>query len=222
MHASCLGYVQYLLGNILVDVFRRLGGVVNRAADTLAEIVSMIKAGAKALALERPPVNALTWSMLHSKSGPKLKTKATEGRHLATVMEFVLRVFLPPRSSHEHMAYTCLHNLVQMYDVLKHWADGSGPAAASHGRRSLVVYGELFKASLEERGNNTQGYMRWRVVPKMHLLQHILEDQVFTMGCARDAWCPLDESEIGAAVKVAESCHPSTVHRAVIEKHRAL
>ena len=92
--------------------------------------------------------------------------------------------------------------------------------AAAHGRRSLMLYAELSMQELNGRSWQTSGFFVWRLYPKMHLLLHCLEDQVSVAGNPRESWCYVDESEIGAAVGVAESVHPSTLHRAVMEKHR--
>ncbi len=87
------------------------------------------------------------------------------------------------------------------------------------GRRFLAYYSELAQESLAARDWQHDGFLVWRLYPKMHLLLHILEDQVATVGNPRDRWCYCDESEIGAATNVAESSHPSTVHRRVMEKY---
>ena len=60
----------------------------------------------------------------------------------------------------------------------------------------------------------------WRIVPKMHMMCHCLEDCVAVSGNPRSSWCYCDESEIGAARRVAEASHPSTLSCAVIDKHR--
>ena len=39
-------------------------------------------------------------------------------------------------------------------------------------------------------------------------------------GNPRGHWCYMDESEIGAATRLAEVSQPKTLHRCIIEKHR--
>ena len=107
-----------------------------------------------------------------------------------------------------------------MYDELVNWKPGSGVIAADFGRRSVQLYAELCNEHLEERTWQRSGMLVWAMRPKFHLFLHCLEDQVAISGNPRDAWCYCDESEIGAGVRVAESCHPSTLHRTIMQKHR--
>ena len=112
--------------------------------------------------------------------------------------------------------------LVETYESLESWlvAASNGMVAASCGRRCLMLYVELYMEELHERNWQRTGFLVWRLYPKFHLLQHCLEDQVHLSGNPRESWCYCDESEIGAAVNVAESVYPSTLHKALIEKHR--
>ena len=59
-----------------------------------------------------------------------------------------------------------------------------------------------------------------RMYPKHHLFLHIIEDQILFCGNPRDHWCYGDESEIGIAVRIAKSLHPSFLHRAIVAKLR--
>ena len=99
-----------------------------------------------------------------------------------------------------------------MYKHLKEKWDGSGREAASHGRRGLVLYGELRLKASDARS--------WKIYPKHHLLLHCLEEQVQTAGNPMWCWCYCDESEIGAAKALAKSLHPTTLQTAIMEKYR--
>ena len=79
---------------------------------------------------------------------------------------------------------------------------------------SLMLYVELAGKKL----NRCQKC--WGIVPKLHMMVHILEDQTLSAGNPIECWNYQDESEIGAARKVAESGHANTLHRLVIDKHR--
>ena len=63
---------------------------------------------------------------------------------------------------------------------------------------------------------------KWDFHTKMHQLMHVLRDVLEAGSNPRDAWTYANESEIGAAVSVAEACHASTVLRMVIRRHRLL
>ena len=44
MHTSCLGVLQYLEGNICLELFQQLGGVFSRAGDACAKLEGLMKA----------------------------------------------------------------------------------------------------------------------------------------------------------------------------------
>ena len=83
-----------------------------------------------------------------------------------------------------------------------------------------MIYNELPAESLRSRNYQHEGFLVWRQYPKMHLLLHVIEDQVLIKGSQLESWCYADESEIGAAAILAEMPHPSTIHRLVMTRHR--
>ena len=105
-----------------------------------------------------------------------------------------------------------------MSDALSDRGVGSQIKVAACARRSLMLYAELRREFINSGPRSVIDM--WKLYPKMHLLLHVVEDQVLTAGSPVECWCYADETEIGAAVRVAESCHPSTLHRTVIQKHR--
>ena len=68
--------------------------------------------------------------------------------------------------------------------------------------------------------HHRHGFYLYKFYPKMHQIVHCLEDQICVHGNPMEFWCYPDESEIGAATRVAESLHVSKLHRTVIRKHR--
>ena len=169
-----------------------------------------------------------TWPMIKADGKePKLKSKASEGRHMLFCIEFVLKTFFPlsgytagARRNHAELRLNCIVSLVDMYRALESWGrDGPG-AVASAGRRFLMLYSELSNEALEPGAWQRTGYHMWKICPKFHMLAHTIEDQFSTAGNPREVWCYLDESETGAAATLAERCHTSTLHRVIIERHR--
>jgi len=80
------------------------------------------------------------------------------------------------------------------------------------GQRFLTLYAEL--ARIHENDLLCKWY------PKFHLFQHLLETQIPVAGNPREYWCYEDESNIGHCVQIAESCHPSTLHKLVLRKRQ--
>ena len=227
MHCSDLGVIQYVLGAVLLELFREVHGAATNPTPVLTDILLMIKQASKALKQPRPPINKLTLSMIVGKTGPKLTTKAAEGRSLLVCVDFMLNKFFPADNygdpddrAHAELRYACVHNILLMYEELERWGEGSAKKVGEFARKFLMANAELARESLDDNGGSYEGFLIWKLYPKHHLLQHVLEGQILVSGNPRESWCYCDESEIGAAVKVAEAGHPSTLHRTVIEKHR--
>ena len=138
------------------------------------------------------------------------------------MIKCVLELFLPSGGDyHKELRYNCIVQFEKMYvGLVQPWAGGEYVAAC--GRKALVLYAELQNEALCSKHFQKTGVLLYRLYPKMHGLLHVLEDQVKISGNPRDNWCYADESEIGAAVCVAESMHPSKLHRGVMKKHRLL
>jgi hypothetical protein len=93
MHTSCLGILQYLDGNIMWELFRELGGTQRSWTHACGLLENMMKVAAKTLGLASP-FHSLTIGMVRpSKSKPKMKLKAAEGRHFLTVLRHMLANF---------------------------------------------------------------------------------------------------------------------------------
>ena len=223
MHACDLGVLQYLCGCVIWELFREMGGTDKKHRHVLADIQTMIRTASKSLAQVQLPTNTLTIGMVKGKSGPKTKTKASEGRRLVFCLRFILENFFPAGAddSHAQLRYQCVNEMCMMYDSLRDWNVGTSvETLALHGRRCLMIYSELSAESLRSRNYQHEGFLVWRQYPKMHLLLHVIEDQVLIQGSPLESWCYADESEIGAAVILAEMSHPSTLHRLVMTRHR--
>ena len=90
MHAGDLGVVQYLLGNVLFDIFRELGGTEDNFTMALAHINFLMLICSRALEMALP-VTEITMGMIRAKgSKPKLKVKAAEGRNTLKVVAYML------------------------------------------------------------------------------------------------------------------------------------
>ena len=89
----------------------------------------------------------------------------------------------------------------------------SPPLLVRAARQHCLLYAELAKEALLICVFGTF----WRVYPKHHLFLHCVED---CPGNPREFWNYFDESEIGAAAKLAAHMHPSTLPTALIERYR--
>ena len=97
MHVGCLGIVQYLLGNVLHELFVEMGGTSTNWKETCGHLNMLIKQAARKLD-KGPPVNQLTLNMMKSGAkAPKLKAKAAESRHMLAAVCKLLETYLPPK-----------------------------------------------------------------------------------------------------------------------------
>ena len=223
MHCVCLGIVQYCLGTIIFEVCfgPEMKGLITRPGPVLGEFMALLRLASHQLDIACP-IGDLTIGMVRKKSGPpKLKTKAAEGRHLVPVVVWVLQNCFKVEEGHTETRLRCLQNLQWMYEAMAVPAsEWDAKATAKYCRRHIMLWAELGLESLQALGHQQTGWVMYRFYPKHHLTLHCVEDQVEVSGCPRESWCYMDESAIGDAVHVAEAVHSSTLHRAVIERHR--
>ena len=88
--------------------------------------------------------------------------------------------------------YVFLQTMVQLHDL---WCSGLNPDLAK--------------------------YQPFHNRPKMHMLQHLVEDQLQLFGAPRNSSCYLDENFIGVLKLICgRSKHPKTIERVAMEKIR--
>ena len=87
MHAGDLGILPIVLGNVLWNMFQKMGGTLKRPTQALANIMNMLK-----LACKEVPISDLTINMIRRPGkGPLLKTKAAESRHMLKAIAYLLQ-----------------------------------------------------------------------------------------------------------------------------------
>ena len=222
MHVSDLGICQYLLGNVIYELFKQMGGLVTNPEPVMGKLLKMIKDAAKLPELKiQAPVNKLTLSMVRRQgTDPKLRTKASETRRMLYVVDYLLDKEFPADTDHERDRKACVWNLAEFYRELEKWEKGgfSASRCAALGRTHVNIYTQL---SRDHRHLvELWGFHAYKFYPKHHLFIHLIEDGIFYADNPRDVWAYADESAIGDAVEVAESCNPLYIIRNVIEKQR--
>lgn len=221
MHCADLGTTQYFLGNVLCELFSELGGNTNNQRNILGKIVMLLKVAASVLHV-LCPVARLTMGCIRQDTTPLLRLKAAETRRCVPLVEYILEQLLPATTPHAVTRLECCRCLSNFYKALdpEKWVPGvSGPAAASHMRRHLLLYHELAREFLASPAAR-HGWTRWRIVPKHHLVLHCVEDQVAVCDNPRENWCYADESAIGDAKHLAESLSAMNLHRSIVQKFR--
>ena len=211
MHVCCLGILQYLLGNVMWELFLTVGGVYSRPKEACATLLNMTKLFAKRLGLE-PPFNALTIRMIKPQASkrPRMALKAAEGRYFLPVLTKMLADAFPPDSALAQVRLDCCKALCRCYYELRNWMALEPPARLEKaGRQHLLLYKELH--------NNAGADSRyWHMYPKHHLFIHVCDVQVNPAAL----WNYSDEDEIGRAARLARRCHEGSIQRALIERYR--
>ena len=149
-----------------------------------------------------------------------MKIKASEARNLLKCIRFILAHYFAMDTNWQKLRFQIADNLCNMYESPEKF-NGSDSAlkALRYGRRAMMNYGELQSMYIAEKGFQKRGFVLYKMYPKFHQLIHCLLE-IKKSGNPMLNWCYCDESEIGAATKVAESLHPSTLHRNLIKRHR--
>lgn len=111
-----------------------------------------------------------------------------------------------------------------MYDSLQNGVGmESMQSATINCRKALILWNELRQEDIDpDNADNwqTRGFFLWKLYPKHHLLQHVLEDQILVSGNPVGHWCYADESEIGAAITQCPTLQYDHLQKSLIKKHR--
>jgi hypothetical protein len=226
MHCGDLGVLLYLLGIIMWELIVEMNGCYSNCKQQIHGILSYLRTAARQLHLKKQPLNNLTIGMIKGKgtSSPKLKVKASDARHILRCMKFVLQKLVPMETEHAKQRFLVVKHFCDMYEHLQHSVGmTSMQAAATSMRKALLLWNELRHADIDpDNPHNwqTRGYFLWKLYPKHHLLQHLLEDQMLITGNPVGHWCYADESEIGAAVSLAQTLQYHYLQTSLIDKHR--
>ena len=155
---------------------------------------------------------------------PKIRCKAAQARHLIGFASLVAQQ-LHDRWQSDHtrlvlQVATCLEQLQLVMD--KAWDPEVARAL------SVQVATGFVKLNQEALGELKLGakLQRWRVKPKLHMMQELLEYQAFSLGNPRGFWEYLDEDFVGIISTLALKKGGANTHLAcstnVISRYRAL
>ena len=219
MHTGDLGIIPVLLGNVAWELICEWGGTATHCDDQVHTLMCMIRAAAKAIKLERSPINRLTINMIRLQGKPpKLKVNAGEARRLLKVFNFILEHFAANDTDHHRLRYNCVHALYSMYELLEDLKPENNDVVSKLGRQHVILYSEIARAHVPR--DPTEKWLLWRMYPKHHLFLHCIEDQLTESGNPRDSWTYPDERKIAEVVKMAESSNTLCLHTAIMRRYR--
>jgi hypothetical protein len=147
----------------------------------------------------------------NTKSKPKMKLKAAEGRYFLPVLHTMLTKFFPCQTQHAKTRLKCAEALLSVYSELDSWVDGvSTIRLGQFGRKHLLLYAELSKSSRNE--------LRWHLYPKHHLFCHVVESCLVN---PKAEWNYRDEGCIGEAAEMAATANQSCASTSIMARCRA-
>ena len=208
MHCVCLGILQYLLGNVMWELFTEVGGVFSRSQEACAVLLATARMTAKKLGLDAP-FNVLTVTMIKpsTKKRPRMKLKATEGRNFLPILTTMLVECFPHSSERLELRLRCCQSLCRCYYELRNWCSVESPARLElSARQHLLLYKEL--------GGDNERY--WHIYPKHHMFLHV---SIATTNPAL-MWNYSDEDEIGRAAKLAGKCNVAWLNTGLLQRYR--
>ena len=204
LHTVDLGVAAHIIGNIMWACVEQ--GVW--PGGTQAERVAGLQAAVAKFYKDTRTTSRLRGDIkvehLRTSGGwPKLKGKAAPIRHLAKFALSLATNHLDVR----HRAIAQL--LVQFYDTIKtegmFLSDEATRVIPQIGLRLGVLYAQLGRQALID------GVKAWKVMPKLHLFQHLCQHQSILFGNPRFYWTYADEDMVGHLVEVGATCHPRTL-----------
>ena len=155
----------------------------------------------------------LTEPRLRSKNGwPKLKAKAAATRHLA---EYALHLVTSLAPEERQVAGVC-DQLVRFYAIMQaesmFLSDEAHAEVPKIGTTLALLYSALAAKAA------ASFIKAWKMSPKLHLFEHLTEEQCLEHGNPRYYWTYPDEDLAGSMAEVAESCHPATMASSALFK----
>ena len=150
----------------------------------------------------------------------KLKAKAAATRQLASYALFLITHFgdgaHPVWGEHDRLAQALCQMLVEFYSILASESQFLTDATT----RRLPEFSLMFTSLCVKLASvaHHKGVRIWKLTPKLHLLTHMIEEQMVYWGNARFWWTYQDEDLIGRLINIADRLHPSTLGVSVLCK----
>ena len=105
MHMGDLGVAQDCAGNVLFEIFERLGGVASRPQATTARMKHYMQDAATDLGVELP-LTKLQYTAFMNEGVPRLRMKAVVTRHLLPVLLRMIEI-LSHQATTTTAEFTC-------------------------------------------------------------------------------------------------------------------
>jgi hypothetical protein len=215
LHTIDLGVAAHIIGNILFifGVMRAVFGG-STYVERIARVSEALTAWYKRTKCSSRIQGALTLERIRpTGQWPKLKAKAAACRHMARFALWIVETY---GTLDDGLILHVIGLLVSFYDILESESQFLSESAKATlpkiGQRLAHAYGQLAKRALDA------GQRLWKLSPKLHLAEHLLETQALSSGNPRWYWTYPDEDLVGLMIDIAEGCHANTMPFSVLFK----
>ena len=217
LHVVDLGIYSHISANIIWHFFVRrrvMGGSTQHEA--IARAWTHLTNWYKEHNITSRLQNKLTVDRLRSTSGfPKLKAKGAQCRHLAPWIYLLCQMYGGDTDDEKLMTAVAL-GMFRFYDILDTCGDDLPPQVIIELREighTVARSYEVLCAMFHQAGEKM-----FKMVPKLHLFEHLVEDQVAYWGNPRTWWTYSDEDLVGLVIDMARGTHPSTMAHVMLYK----
>ena len=215
LHCVDQGAASHIIGNILWEVVRMnmWGTTIEQNTEALHSDIKAWYASIK----DRSPLQGklIPERLRTSGQWPKLKAKAACTRHLASYAVNVATRF-NSGSPHDQRKLALAKLLEQFYSIVASedmfLSETAKRELPRMGRQMMGLYSAL---SIEAAGKHER---LWKMTPKFHCFQHLMEWQSVEVCNPRFYWVYADEDLMGHISEIAQSTHVRTMHEVVMYK----
>ena len=214
MHTMDIGVTCHVVANIMSELMdsRHFAGTTkdNRLQALAAHLDRYYKEVSEPHRID----GKLTYNRIHATGDwPKFKGKAAHTRKLA---RYAVRLATEANSGSEHdrLRQGVAQTLSRMYDVFESEPRFLSTTAKTELAELSHLFMVMYSRLADEALANDVRY--WKMIPKFHLLQHILEHQCWVN--PRTSWAYADEDLQRLLKGIATSCHSLNVPHMVLHK----
>ena len=217
LHTVDLGVAAHIIGNVLFIFgvlravfggrnYEQRVGALSNALDNWYKRTKCDSRLRGKLSLER---------LRPSGDWPKLKGKAAAIRKLARFALEVAETYAE-NTAEDKLIIDVIGLLVAFYEIMDSESQFLSKAAKVNlpkiGQKLAETFGRLAKIAVDA------GNRLWKLSPKLHLFEHLLEHQAINSGNPRWYWTYADEDLVGLMIDIAEGCHANTMPFSVLFK----
>ena len=217
LHTVDQGVASHVIANIfwIVVIIRGAFGGAN-IPDKIARLNNAVKKWYSDNRITSKLQGKLTEGRLRPDGKyPKLKAKAACTRHLAAFALHLITLY-HDGSTDDDLAKAVCTLLVRFYEILDSQSQFLDPFVRDEipvlGQKMAQMYATLARRAFD------RNVRLWKMHPKLHMWEHLTEEQAIEFGNPRYWWTYADEDLVGLMTEVAVSVHPKTLACNVLYK----